>query len=78
MMVENNQSLEKEKSGYFFDEEEEEIEAIQQKPTKPLEGILKPKDQMIVWQSYEKDRMSKILIVVLFSFSNMLKMYIIN
>ena len=68
MMVENNQSLEKEKSGYFFDEEEEEIEAIQQKPAKPLEGILKPKDQMIVWQSYEKDRMSKILIIVLFSF----------
>lgn len=57
MMV-DNPSLEKEKSGYFFDEEAEEIEGIQQKPTKPLEGILKPKDQMIVWQSYEKDRMS--------------------
>lgn len=75
MMVENNPSLEKEKSGYFFDEEEEEIEAIQQKPAKPLEGILKPKDQMIVWQSYEKDRMSKILIMFNFRFEKCLNVY---
>ena len=53
MMIENESKFSKEKDDFFFDEE---IEENEKKPEKVIDPIIKPKDPMVLWQMYEKER----------------------